>query len=239
MFRRTPGGVGGVRFYVVVAREETGLGNNRDGRKGPEGRPAAKQAAKSAARPAGGRRGPSRTAVVIGLAALAFVAGFVALIVWDSAQRSATAPPGDVQEFDIGPANQHVAQGANVDYEQSPPVGGEHDPIWLNSGFYDAPVRDENAVHTLEHGGVWLAYSPDLPQEGKDRIREIVGGQDCVIASPFPDLSAPVVASAWGLQVALEGADDPDLERFVRAYRRGPQTAEPGASCSGGVGEPV
>jgi hypothetical protein len=32
------------------------------------------------------------------------------------------------------------------------------------------------------------------------------------------------------------GADDPDLERFVRALRRGPQTPEPDAACTGGVG---
>jgi hypothetical protein len=35
------------------------------------------------------------------------------------------------------------------------------------------------------------------------------------------------------------GADDLDLERFVRAFRCGPQTPEPGAACTGGVGEPT
>jgi hypothetical protein len=33
--------------------------------------------------------------------------------------------------------------------------------------------------------------------------------------------------------------DDPDLERFVRAYKQGPQTPEPGAACTGGLGDPV
>jgi hypothetical protein len=35
------------------------------------------------------------------------------------------------------------------------------------------------------------------------------------------------------------GADDPDLERFVRVLRCGPQTPEPGAACTGGVEEPT
>jgi uncharacterized protein DUF3105 len=93
-------------------------------------------------------------------------------------------------------------------------------------------------VHTLEDGAVWIAYSPNLPQEERDRVREIVSGQDCVLASPFPDLEAPVVASSWGRQLKLEGADDPDLERFVRAYKQGPDTPEPGAACTGGIGAP-
>ena len=50
----------------------------------------------------------------------------------------------------------------DVDYEQVPPVGGMHDPVWLDCGAYDAPVRDENAVHDLEHGSIWITYQPDL-----------------------------------------------------------------------------
>jgi hypothetical protein len=67
-----------------------------------------------------------------------------------------------------------------------------------------------------------------------------VGSQACVLASPYPDLpgDAPVVASAWGKQLRLEGAGDPDLERFIRAYQQGSQTPEPGATCTGGTGEP-
>jgi hypothetical protein len=44
------------------------------------------------------------------------------------------------------------------------------------------------------------------------------------------------VASAWRKQLRLQSASDPDLERFVRAYQQGPQTPEPGATCTGGIG---
>ena len=98
-------------------------------------------------------------------------------------------------------------------------------------------MRDENAVHTLEHGAVWITYAPDLPQAQKDEIRGLVEGQTCMLASPHPDLPAPVVASAWGKQLTLESANSPDLERFVRAFRQGPQTQEPGATCSGGTAD--
>jgi Protein of unknown function (DUF3105) len=125
-----------------------------------------------------------------------------------------------------------------VDYAQTPPVGGEHNPVWQNCGFYDEPVANENAVHSLEHGAVWITYSPDLPQDQVDVLRDLAHSQTYVLVSPYPDLPSNVVASAWGKQLSLQSADDPDLERFVRAYRQGPQTPEPGAVCTGGIGQP-
>ncbi len=173
--------------------------------------------------------------LIVGLIVLAFIAGFVALVVIDSSQRATTEPPEGVEEFNIGPAGQHTQDP--VDYEQDPPAGGEHNPVWQTQGFYEEPVRNENAVHTLEHGAVWITYSPDLPEEQKDTLREMVESQDCLLASPYPGLDSPVVASAWGVQARLDGADDPDLERFIRAYRKGPQTPEPGATCAGGTSD--
>ncbi|CAA9407287.1 MAG: hypothetical protein AVDCRST_MAG03-1608 [uncultured Rubrobacteraceae bacterium] len=179
--------------------------------------------------------GLNRTYLIVGAIIVVFVAGFIALVVIDSRQQAGSSPPGEVETYDVGPANEHTE--SDVDYEQTPPAGGEHNPVWQNEGFYDAPVRDENAVHTMEHGAVWITYSPDLPQAQKDQIRQLVEGQTCMVASPHPDLPTPVVASAWGKQLTLESADSPDLEQFVRAYRLGPQTPEVGATCSGGTAD--
>jgi hypothetical protein len=186
-------------------------------------------------RPAGS--GLSKSTILIGLVVVAFIAGFGALIWVDSGQRQESEPPEGVEEFDVGAAGKHTQDP--VDYEQDPPAGGEHNPVWQNAGFYEEPVRNENAVHTLEHGGVWITYSPDLPQDQKDTIQEAVESQDCLLASPYPGLpeDTPVVASAWGAQVKLASADDPNLERFIRSYRKGPQTPEPGAACTGGTSD--
>lgn len=174
--------------------------------------------------------------LIIGALILAFIVGFGALIWIDSGQREKTGPVEGVEEFEVASGvNNHTQE--TVDYEQDPPAGGEHNPVWQTQGFYEEPVRNENAVHTLEHGAVWITYSPDLPQDQIDRIQEIVEGQDCLLASPYPGLDSPIVASAWGAQVRLESADDPNLERFISAYRKGPQTPEPGATCAGGTNE--
>jgi Protein of unknown function (DUF3105) len=142
--------------------------------------------------------------------------------------------PG-VQTF-RGLSRQHTT--AHVVYPQTPPVGGPHAPLPLNCGIYSAPVPAENAVHSLEHGAVWITYRPDLPADQVKSLQTIVRGQSHLLLSPFPGLPAPVVASAWGRQLRLGNASDPRLNRFIRVYRGGPQTPERGAPCSGGVGKP-
>jgi hypothetical protein len=126
-----------------------------------------------------------------------------------------------------------------VDYEQSPPVGGEHAPVWQDCGFYDEPVASENAVHSLEHGAVWVTYDPDLPASDVQVLEKLVEGRTHLLVSPFEDLPAPVVASAWGVQLELEDVDDSLLELFILYYEQGPQRPERGATCSGGTSETV
>ncbi len=174
--------------------------------------------------------------MIIGAAVVAVIAAFAVVVVMDFRSGAAGGPPSGVEDIDVGEAGQHTE--GDVDYAQTPPAGGEHNPTWQNAGFYEEPVQDENAVHTLEHGAVWITYRPDLPQDQVSKLRDLANSRDCVLVSPYPGLDAPVVASAWGKQLRLEGADDPALERFVSAYLRGPQTPEPGASCTGGVGTP-
>jgi hypothetical protein len=189
-------------------------------------------------RQTGSSEGGSRRAyIIVGLIAAVFVAGFAALVIADVRQKGGSGPPGGVQTYDVGPANVHTE--GDVDYAQSPPVGGEHNPIWQNCGFYTEPVRDENAVHSLEHGAVWITYSSDLPQDEIVRLRDLAQSQTYLLVSPYPRLDFPVVASAWGKQLSLESAEDPALERFISTYNQGPQTPEPGAACTGGVGQPV
>ena len=181
--------------------------------------------------------GSRRTYIIIGLIAAVFIAGFATLVILDARQKAMSTPPDRVQTYDVGPAGKHTE--ANVNYKQNPPVGGPHNPVWQNCGYYDQPVGDENAVHSLEHGAVWITYSPDLPQDQVEHLREIAENETYVLVSPRDGLPSPVVASAWGKQLRLNNAEDPDLERFIGAYEQGPQTPEPGAACTGGIGQPV
>src|SRR5690606_22480756 len=109
-----------------------------------------------------------------------------------------------------GLTRKHVTE--DVDYEQSPPVGGDHHAAWQNCGVYDAPLRDLHAVHSLEHGAVWITYRPDLPEDEVKKLAEFYTPGSYVLVSPYEgDMPAPIVASAWGLQLGVESADDPRL----------------------------
>jgi len=192
------------------------------------------EARKAAAR---SRRQRQRLLVGAVAAVVALVVAVIAFVVaWGGADRT-TSTGGDlsgVQTFQVQGRN-HV--NSAVRYPQTPPVGGNHNPVWQNCGAYDGPVANENAVHSLEHGAVWINYRPDLPADQVQAIRE-QAEQPFVLVSPFPGLPAPVVASAWGTQLRLDSAADARLAEFVGAYRQGPQTPEPGAPCTGGAGTP-
>ncbi len=142
--------------------------------------------------------------------------------------------PEAVETFEVTDRS-HV-QGA-VAYEQDPPVGGAHNERWMACGFYDDPIPNENAVHALEHGVVWITYQPELPGGQLDTLRALALEPE-VIVSPYPGLDSPIVASVWGAQLRLDSADDPDLGNFVQLLRNHSGVPEAGASCLGGIGTP-
>lgn len=129
-----------------------------------------------------------------------------------------------------------------VDYEaeygMTPPAGGDHFAAWLNCGVYSEPQENENAVHALEHGAVWVTYDASALGEAEVQTLRDALPSTYVILSPFDGLGSPVVASAWGAQVELDGVDDPRLPDFIAKYWQSPSAPEPGASCTGAIDGP-
>lgn len=117
-----------------------------------------------------------------------------------------------------------------VSYPQVPPVGGPHNPVWQPCGYYDHPLQNEMAVHSLEHGAIWFTYRSDLASTDVDALAALARSRKDILVSPWDDsLPAPLVATAWGRQLRLQSAGDPRLAQFVQAYAdKGP---EPNAPC--------
>ena len=124
----------------------------------------------------------------------------------------------------------------DVAYAQDPPAGGAHAPIWLDCGVYDEPVREENAVHDLEHGTVWITHDPDLADDDVEALARQL--PDNGIMSPRQGLPSPVVVTVWGAQLQLDGADDGRLGLFLEEYGDGHTAPEFGVSCQGGTPDP-
>ncbi len=125
------------------------------------------------------------------------------------------------------------------DGAELPPAGGQHYNIWQNCGIYQEPIQAGNALHSMEHGAVWITYQPDLPADEVATLEEIGRSQTFLLVSPYPGQRSPVALTAWGIQLEVDSANDGRIERFIERYRLGSQTPELGGACTQGVGVPL
>jgi hypothetical protein len=131
---------------------------------------------------------------------------------------------------------QHVAAGVPVGYDESPPIGGPHDgTAWADctGTVYDTPIRNENAVHSLEHGAAWVTYRPGLSSGDVSKLAGLVDGKPYRMMSPYPGLRTPVSLQAWNHQVFLTSVDMKTVRRFLRDLAGNTANApEPNGSCT-------
>ena len=171
-----------------------------------------------------------RTKKLIWLIAVLVVLGG---IVFASAQYSAyrsRVVPGEVYADD---GQEHVSLTHQFTYSSNPPSSGPHYGSPANWGIYDYEVNDKFFIHNLEHGGVWIAYRPDIPAEAVAALKGIVdefGGSKFVMAPrALNDTDIAVVAWARVYKFNLENgalADTrkEDMRTLYRARKnRGPE----------------
>lgn len=148
--------------------------------------------------------------VVVLIIAVVYIASDVS----GNPQGVAEAPAG-TEYFTIGDA---AHTDAPVQYAQTPPAGGPHNPTPLQCRAYDVPVSNENAVHSLEHGAVWITYQPDLDESQIGDLEGFARRRD-VLVSPYPGLDSPVVLTTWGTQLRLDSANGDLIDQFIRAFQ--------------------
>jgi len=129
----------------------------------------------------------------------------------------------------------HISADQRVAYDRFPPVGGPHDGQWAacDGVVYATAVRDENMVHTLEHGAIWIAYNPDTVKGGElDTLKGLVKGQGFISMSPYPGLKTKVSLQAWAHQLQVDSVTDPRIQQFITSLRQNPFVyPETGARC--------
>jgi hypothetical protein len=153
------------------------------------------------------------------------------VLAWDT-----TGWPGDGAKHPGALEHDHVT--GPVTYSVLPPVGGPHNPIWMNAGVYTTAIPNERAVHNLEHGAVWITYDPSLSASVVAQLVAFVGKQSLIAepandigiaddANRYVDLSpwsgatlpSPIVISSWGHQLRVTSPTDPRLQQFVDTFR--------------------
>jgi hypothetical protein len=151
-------------------------------------------------------------------------------------KKAAPAPSPAIADVHVYTdlSHRHLQQGEyDISYPQSPPVGGAHSPVWLKCQVYGTELPKVNAVHSLEHGGIWVTYQASLPAAQVSTLDQLVGlNREFVLVSPYPGQASPIVVTAWGLQLDVQTADDPRIVAFIRSYAGGDQGGEKGVGCA-------
>ncbi|MEV1144139.1 DUF3105 domain-containing protein [Micromonospora sp. NPDC049799] len=128
-------------------------------------------------------------------------------------------------------------QQGSITYAQQPPVAGPHNNSWQNcmGDVYDAPIASEHAVHSLEHGAVWITYRPDLPADQVEKLAAKVRGNEKLMMSPFEGLDKAISLQAWGYQLKVDNADDGRIDDFIKTLKVNASIEGPTALCNQGV----
>lgn len=129
---------------------------------------------------------------------------------------------------------EHSHIQANLAYDATPPIGGNHSQYWADctGTVYNNPIANENAVHMLEHGAIWITYNAKkVSGSGLDQLKKPVSGIDRMALSPYPGLKTPISLQAWGYQLFLSSPTDPRIAQFIAALKYNKNTTpEYGAS---------
>jgi hypothetical protein len=120
-------------------------------------------------------------------------------------------------------------------YKLSPPVAGNHNANWQRclGDVYTAQIASEHALHSMEHGAVWITYNPSLPADQVAALAKRVKGNDYMLMSPYPGLDKPISLQAWGFQLKVDNASDSRIDEFIKALRQN-ASLEAGTPCSSG-----
>lgn len=162
------------------------------------------------------------------LVVVAAIVAFVGIVVWQNrpVSPSTAALLGEAMEF--GSATHVDSEAQLIIPDGEPPTGGPHFDQPLRSGIYDDPVPDGNAIHSLEHGMVWITYSPELvTADDIEALRGIAGdhGGDTIL-SPRPLNTVPIAVVSWGRILRLESVDAGAIEDFINVNTN--RSPEPG-----------
>jgi hypothetical protein len=142
-----------------------------------------------------------------------------------------------VRTWDKKLTQNHVTK--TVDYPMEPPVGGDHNQVWMNCNgdVYTKALNNMNAVHSLEHGAVWVTYTSKAPKTDVDALAAKVKKTPYTLMSPDDKQADPIMLSAWGKQRTVTSAKDPNVDKFFEEFVQGKQTPEPGAACTNGLAQ--
>ncbi len=122
----------------------------------------------------------------------------------------------------------HVS--GDIDYSDytNPPSYGPHHPtqdgvVPRPTGVYDTAQDDEDLVHNLEHGHVWISYNPALLDAADvTALEDLVvsfGQKAGVILTPRSANTSAIALASWGHLLELDTLDAATIRAFATTNR--------------------
>jgi len=159
--------------------------------------------------------------IIWALVIIAVVGGFYWLsLLSKKAEKSQSGEAVPIQ------GREHITVGAvHPEYNSNPPTSGWHYAESANWGFNDKELPDEQLIHNLEHGGIWISYSEKLDGKSVDLLEKFVDGYSTkVILTPRVKNDSPIVVAAWNRLLKLDSFDEQKITEFIKAYKdKGPE----------------
>jgi hypothetical protein len=127
----------------------------------------------------------------------------------------------------------HVTTAVDYSAHSNPPTYGDHHGVATDgqgvgitprpTGVYSTPQPDEDLVHNLEHGHVWISYNPTLISSADRSALEAFvtagGANTGVILTPRPKNTTAIAAASWARLLTLDAFDAAQLRDFVVTNR--------------------
>lgn len=100
-------------------------------------------------------------------------------------------------------------------YNSNPPTSGPHaSPV--SAGVYTRALPDENLIHNLEHGHIWLSYRDADDDEALSMLRSIQAEvPGLVVVTYRPENDARVAAAAWTRLLNLDELNRDEILAFI------------------------
>ena len=124
---------------------------------------------------------------------------------------------GLVEEHKIEGVN-HIRPGGTTTYNTNPPTSGPH---WANAAdwkFSDEELADEQLVHNLEHGGIWITYK-DLDEGSINTLKNIAkNNRNSVVITRRDKNDDLIVVVSWGRMMKLTEVDETLIQKYIDTY---------------------
>lgn len=134
------------------------------------------------------------------------------------ADRSSQSPATPLGEAIPILGRDHVPEGTKIsNYNSNPPTSGDHWPQPAEWGIYLSPLPDEQLVHNLEHGGIWISYK-DLDNNAITALGALAKKYpQAVVITPRAENDSKIALASWGRLDTFYVLDIERIEKFIKS----------------------